>query len=116
MDVELGRALVRAIEANGFDLTVQYGTGDEMRRCVALLDDPEFDGTLDAEMRRGLLENFRAVVVGTMATGLRSSILAVSKRPRWRYLGQASPAAAAGFAAALRMAKLPVPAALGENN
>lgn len=111
-DIELGRALVQIVRETGFDLSTRYASPAEMRDGIRGLS----AGIGDVALQAALLENFRAVVLTTMASGNRESIQAQSRLPRWSRLRAASPVAAEAYSRALRYAGLPVPSALGGGN
>ncbi len=107
---ELGLRMIEAVRASGFDVDREYASPSAMIVAVRRMDGFAADAELSREEESCLLENFRQVVLQTMRSGQVRSIANQSRRPRWRYLRVASPAAADGYSAALSLAGIEVPA------
>ena len=109
-DLKAGLSMIEAVRASGFDVGRVYASPSAMIEAVRRMDDLVGDAQLSKEEENCLLENVRQVVLQTMRSGQLRSIENQAQRPRWRFLRAASPAAADGYAAALSLAGIEVPA------
>jgi hypothetical protein len=112
--VQIHDELARLAGEAGFDLRSQYCDAEEMRLAIREIGELDDGAVLSDSQRLGLLENFRAVLLTTATTGNRASIFQQSRLRRWRFLAQASPAAARAYAAVLIWYQIAVPVWLRE--
>jgi hypothetical protein len=113
-DEELGVTLREAVRAEGFPLDKEYCGRVAMIEGVRRIASLPSGEPLTADLTAALLENFRAAVNTTIASGNVAAISAQSQLPRWAHLRTASVTAADGYVRALRIAGIRVPDTLVE--
>lgn len=107
-------AIARAF---GFGVACHYCTAAEMTQDIReLATKPEGEPLTDIQ-RRALLENLRRIILRTASSHIgRGPVDAQSRKPRWKFLVEASPSGADTFVAVLRYLDLDVPAYLVEES